>query len=206
MSEEHTLLIQARTGDTFAFDQLHLMVAPAITRFVRRLVGDGQHVEDIVQDVFLTLFKNLEAIDPPEKLRPYLFRVARHRCYDLLRKQGRYNIVSLDDEPVHVRVSFTSQRHTPPDEAAHWLLLQMEVQEAIDRLPEHQRQTLILYSEAELSYAEIADVMDVSIGTVKSRLFHAKKNLRGLLHPETLLAIMQELGDQSTEPEIIKSP
>lgn len=201
MSEEHTLLMEAQEGDTFAFDQLHLTLEPVITRFVRRLVGAGQHVDDIVQEVFFTLFKNLDAIDPPEKLRPYLFRVARHRCYDLLRKQGRYDLLSLDDEPVNVRVSFTSQHSIAPDEATHWLLLQMEVQEAMDQLPEHQRQALILYSEEEMSYAEIAEVMDVSIGTVKSRLFHAKKNLRGLLKPETLLAITQELSDKPTEPE-----
>lgn len=201
MSEEHTLLMEARQGDYFAFDQLHLKLEPIITRFVRRLVGYGQHVEDIVQDVFFTLFKNLEAIDPPEKLRPYLFRVARHRSYDLLRKQGRYDQVSLDDEPINVRVSFTSQNSISPDEATHWLLLQMEVQEAIDQLSEHQRQTLILYSEEDMTYAEIAEVTDVSIGTVKSRLFHAKKNLRGLLKPETLLAITEELSDKQPDPE-----
>lgn len=201
MSEEHTLLMEAQQGDYFAFDQLHLKLEPIITRFVRRLVGYGQHVEDIVQDVFFTLFKNLEAIDPPEKLRPYLFRVARHRSYDLLRKQGRYDQVSLDDEPINVRVSFTSQSSISPDEATHWLLLQMEVQEAIDQLPEHQRQTLILYSEEDMTYAEIAEVTDVSIGTVKSRLFHAKKNLRGLLKPETLLAITEELSDKQPDQQ-----
>jgi RNA polymerase sigma factor (sigma-70 family) len=66
------------------------------------------------------------------------------------------------------------------------------VKEAIDRLPEMQRQTLILYSEEQLSYAEIAVAMDTSIGTVKSRLFHAKKLLRQMLRPETLQALENE--------------
>lgn len=98
-------------------------------------------------------------------------------------------MLSLDDEPAEMRVSFHADKSQPPDEIAHWLLLYLEVQEAIDRLPEHHRQTLILYCEEELSYAEIADVMEINIGTVKSRLYHAKKTLRGLVSPQTLLAI-----------------
>ncbi|MEO1646438.1 MAG: sigma factor-like helix-turn-helix DNA-binding protein, partial [Chloroflexota bacterium] len=60
---------------------------------------------------------------------------------------------------------------------------------------ESQRETLVLYSEEQMSYAEIADVMDCSIGTVKSRLYYAKKNLRGLLNPETVDVLDDEFND-----------
>jgi transposase len=75
------------------------------------------------------------------------------------------------------------------------MLLALEVREAMDQLPESQRQTLILYSEEGLSYTEIADIMDVSIGTVKSRLFYAKKNLRGLIRPATLDVLAEEFSE-----------
>lgn len=194
MSEqaEPALLERAQNGDYDAFDELHVSLEPAIARFVRRLIGPGQEAEDVVQDTFLALFTNLDRIDPPENLRPYVYRIARNRCYDLLRRQGRYEHVSLDDEPASVRISFDLARQNgrpPPDEVTHWLLLNLEVQEAMEKLPENQRQALILYSEEDMTYAEIAEVMEVSVGTVKSRLFHAKKNLRRLLRPETLLAI-----------------
>jgi RNA polymerase sigma-70 factor (ECF subfamily) len=81
-----------------------------------------------------------------------------------------------------------------PEEVAHWLLIQLEVREAIDRLPEMQRQALILYSEEDLSYTEIAAVMETTVGTVKSRLFHAKQTLRRLLRPETLEALDGAFG------------
>lgn len=193
-------LIDAQQGNVIAFDLLHESLQPDITRFVRRLIGyEHLQVEDIVQDTFLTLYTHLQEIDPPEKLRPYLFRVARNRCYDLLRKQGRYEQLSLDDEPVAVRVSFNSQRLSDqPDEVAHWLLLHLEVQEAMEALPETQRQVLILYAEEGFSYSEIAQVLEVSLGTVKSRLHHAKKNLRRLLKPETLLAISDKLAEPET--------
>ena len=203
---EIALLKQARGGglDAFdAFDDLHQRLQPIITRFVRRLIGGGDAVDDIVQDTFLSLYTNMDRIDPPENLRPYLFRIARNRSYDILRKQGRHEYLSLDDDPVSVRVSFDVAGQQPgskPEEAAHWILLNMEVQEAIERLPENQRQALILYSEEQLSYAEIAEVMDVSVGTVKSRIFHAKKNLRGMVRPETLAAIQTEAAQPNGTP------
>ncbi|MEP7291144.1 MAG: sigma-70 family RNA polymerase sigma factor [Chloroflexota bacterium] len=203
---EHELLRLAQQGDGDAFEQLHAALAPGIGRFVRRLVGDGQEAEDVVQDTLLALYLNLNRIEPVEKLRPYVFRIARNRCYDILRRNGRYEEVSIDadnDDPYRVRVSFelADEYTTPPDEVAHWLLLQLEVREAIDDLPELQRQTLMLFAEESLTYAEIAEVMDVSIGTIKSRLFHAKRGLRARMNPETLEAIMEALDEEDEEVE-----
>jgi RNA polymerase sigma-70 factor, ECF subfamily len=194
---EQELLRQAQNGDYDAFEQLHGLLQGPITRFVRRLIGPGQEVEDVVQDTFIAFYTNMHRIQPVENLRPYIFRIARNNCYDILRRQGRYEHLSLDDEPVSVRVSFEhSNRHQPSTEdATHWLLLHLEVQEAMENLPELQRQALILYAEEDMSYAEIAEIMDVSVGTIKSRLFHAKKNLRRLVSPATLRAIKGEFED-----------
>ena len=189
---EHRLLQQAQDGDPDAFEQLQTRLESSIRRFIRRLIGTQDSEDDIVQSVFIALYYNMRHIDPVENLRPYVFRMVRNRCYDELRRQRRYEIVSLDDEP---RLSFTSASDidSQPEEAAHWLLLHLEVKEAIDRLPELQRQTLILFAEEDLSYAEIAMVMDTNIGTVKSRLHHAKKTLRRLLRPQTLQVLEAEL-------------
>ncbi len=189
---EHRLLQQAQDGDPDAFEQLQMRLESSIRRFIRRLIGTQDSEDDIIQSVFIALYYNMRHIDPVENLRPYVFRMVRNRCYDELRRQRRYEIVSLDDEP---RLSFTSASDidSQPEEAAHWLLLHLEVKEAIDRLPELQRQTLILFAEEDLSYAEIAMVMDTNIGTVKSRLHHAKKTLRRLLRPQTLQVLEAEL-------------
>lgn len=191
---EHEYLRQAQAGDYDAYDELHRLLQPALTRFVRRLIGDIRDVEDIVQDTLISLYTHLNNIDPVENLRPYVFRIARNRAYDVLRRQGRGDESSIDDELVQVRVSFNAHKNcVAPEDAAHWMLLHMEVQAAMELLPESQRQALILYSEEEMTYAQIAQVMDVNIGTIKSRLFHAKKNLRGLLKPDTLCAIERYL-------------
>lgn len=193
---ERDLLCRAQRGDYDAFDELYSLLEPSIGRFVRRLIGYGQEAEDIVQDTFIAFYQNLHRVNPEEYVRPYVFRIARNRCYDILRRQGRYEQLSLDDEPTSVRVSFdlSEQNGTPPEDVAHWLLLHLEVQETMEQLPELQRQALILYCEEGMSYAEIAEVMDVSLGTVKSRIFHAKKTLRGLIAPETMQAIQEQLS------------
>lgn len=186
-------LLAAQAGEPGAFEQIYTLLAPEVLRFVRRLLNDDAVCEDIVQDTFLTLFIHLAEMTPPEKLRPYAFRVARNACYDIMRAWGRRGGVSLDDDLAQERIAFALYDEVDaPDELAHWLLLSLEVREAIDRLPELQRQTLILFCEEDMSHAEIAEVMGVSIGTVKSRLFNAKKTLRGLVRPEVLLAIQDE--------------
>ncbi|MCC6801712.1 MAG: sigma-70 family RNA polymerase sigma factor [Anaerolineae bacterium] len=204
---EHELLLRAQGGDDDAFEQLHAALSPGIGRFVRRLIGDGQEAEDVVQDTMMALYLNLNRIEPVEKLRPYVYRIARNRCYDILRRTRRYDEVSIDeddDDPLRVRVSFeiADERATPPDELAHWLLLHLEVREAMDSLPELQRQTLILFADEGLTYAEIAEVMGVNIGTIKSRLFHAKRTLRARLKPETLAAILEGLGADEAESTV----
>jgi RNA polymerase sigma-70 factor (ECF subfamily) len=168
-----------------------------LRRFVRRLIGNSDAEDDIVQDVFVSLYRKLALVDSERGLKPYLYRMARNRSYDELRKQGRYQVYSLDAEPTETYASFETvpDGGEEPEEVAHWLMIQLEVREAMERLPENQRQALILFAEEGLSYAEIAEIMKTSIGTIKSRLFHAKKNLRGLVRPEILEALSTEPGE-----------
>ena len=194
---EQQLLIDAQDGDMTAYEELQRILEPDIRRYVRRKIYDVYAVDDVIQETFLAFYRNLHRIDPPDNLRPYIFRIARNKCYDDLRKlERKSDDVSLDDEPVRMRVSFTEAHHVPkPDDLTHWMLLHLEVQEAIEQLPDNQRETLQLFSEEQLTYAEIAAIMDVSIGTVKSRLYYAKKNLRGFMRPETLSVLDDEFKD-----------
>lgn len=194
---EQELLSEAQEGDLDAYEALQVMLEPDIRRYIQRKVNDPYAVDDVLQETFLSFYQNFHRIDPVENLRPYLFRIARNKCFDDLRKLERNSNVSLDDEPVQMRVSFTQADQQPkPDDLTHWVLLHLEVQEAIEQLPENQRETLQLFSEEQMSYAEIAEIMEVSIGTVKSRLYYAKKNLRGFLRPETISVLDAEFTDE----------
>lgn len=205
---EQALLRDAQHGDIDAYEALQLHLEPDIRRYVRRMIYDPYVVDDVLQEVFIAFYQNMHRIDPVENLRPYIFRIARNKCYDDLRRVERRDDVSLDDDPVQVRVSYTEANHQPkPDDLTHWVLLHLEVQEAMDNLPDTQREALQLFSEEHLTYAEIAAIQDVSIGTVKSRLYYAKKNLRGLLRPETVAVLDDEFSaspareDNEEEPE-----
>lgn len=198
---ERALLLEAQQGDVNAYEDLQLMLQPAIHRFVQRMLTDPMLTEDIVQEVFIKFYQNIGKIDPPENMKAYLYRIARNRCYDELRREGRYESMSLDEEPVELYVSFT-QSHTQqqPDDATYWLLLSIEVREAVDQLPESQRRALILYSDEGMSYPEIAQIEGISLGTVKSRIYYAKKNLRQYLNPDTLDAILSEFQSTVKQP------
>jgi len=107
---ERVLLASAQAGDHEAFATLYAVLTPGLTRFVRRLIGDAQDVDDVTQDTLFALYTHLPTLDPPEKLRPFLFRVARNRCTDILRRQGRYELVSVDlDEDDYGTVRVGSQ-------------------------------------------------------------------------------------------------
>ncbi len=185
---EQALLRQARSGRPAAFARLQQELAPTVRRFIWRLIGQHESADEIVQDVFLALYMNLERIDPVENLRPFLFRIVRNRCYNELRRQGRYKLVSLDGSAHRAGAagSFAVDRSPPPDEVVQWQLLFEEVRAMLERLPEVQRHTVILYAEESFTYAQIAQAMGTTIGTVKSRLHHARRTLRRLVRPESL--------------------
>ena len=190
-SREHELFEGARENNREAFNRLQEILDVSVRRFVRRLVGISEVEDDIVQDAFLALYMNLERLESSEHLRPFLFRVVRNRCYDTLRRRGRFQFVQLEaaSEDSAVDASLLTDRHKQPDEQLHWRLLHSEVQKVINRLPEIQRQAIILYCEENLTYAQIAEAMGTDIGTIKSRIFYGRKNLRKLLKPEILEAL-----------------
>ncbi len=191
-ADENDLLRALQEGDNDAFVALMKRMESPLRRFVRRLIGDSEAGDDIVQDVFFNLYRKSDRIDARRGLRPYLFRMARNRCYDELRRQGRFQTVSLDEEPEGTSFSLAEtlpDPAEPTDELAHWLFIQLVVREAMEKLPENQRQALILYAEEHMSYAEIAVATNTNPGTVRSRLSHARRTLRRLVPPWVLDAL-----------------
>ncbi|MDX2163630.1 MAG: RNA polymerase sigma factor [bacterium] len=191
------------------YTALQAALEPAIRGFVRRLLGangDDLAVDDLVQETFIALYRKLTARDapiPPEAARPYAYGIARNLAYAELRRIERYGLALAADHDQAAEDGFAYgagyavavDPAAMPEETAYWMLLNADVQAAIDRLPEAQRQVLILFCEEGLSYHEIAVIMGVNVGTVKSRLHYAKRALRGLLSAATLHAIDQELSD-----------
>ncbi|MEO0597941.1 MAG: sigma-70 family RNA polymerase sigma factor [Chloroflexota bacterium] len=179
-----TLLDRAQDDDTQAFAEIREQYEPRIRRFASRMIYNSVDVEDIVQNTFIAFYKNLSRITSSEHVRPFLFRVARNLSYDYLRDHYRQEQVTLDKCDYQLSDNLVS-----PEERVHWGMLLDHVRQAIDCLPDLQRETLILYVEEQLTQAEIASVMHTEIGTVKSRLHYARKILQQSLPPDILRPI-----------------
>lgn len=202
-TQEIALLCLAQQGDLLAYEQLQRRLEPLVRRVASRLMGASHDLDDVLQEVWLAFYRHLKRIDPPQNLRPYLFRMVRNRCYDMWRRASPVAF-SLDDEAHEFHLAFDLARDQPSqDDALHWLLLHVQVREAMDKLSAVHRTTLLLYCEDGLSYADISQVTGVSLGTVKSRIFHAKRQLRAFLSAATLGAIEAELGH--TSPATLES-
>lgn len=183
---------EAQSGSHRAFARLHEEVEPCVRWFASRLIG-LPWVDDIVQKTMTALYINIGKIACVDSLLPYVFRVVRNFCYEDLRREGRFNPPPRqrrgqnDEErdPLHVR-----DQNRLADETAGVLELAHEVARALNELPELQREALILFAEGDLTYAQIAEAMHSDIGTIKSRIFSARKNVIKRINPR----VLDELG------------
>jgi RNA polymerase sigma-70 factor, ECF subfamily len=149
------------------WEQLYREVGPSLLGYFRRQPALASAAEDLLQDTFLRAFRRGNCLATPVSPRAYLFGIARHVGIDALRH--RRPVGELAPEAA------------APVEDEDGRLEPMRL--AIDALPEAQREALLLKLHQELSYEEIAVVLDVPIGTVRSRLHHAVRRLRETLNP-----------------------
>ncbi len=186
------------------FERLQAELDPPVRRYIRRLLGvhaDDLAVDDLAQETFIALYRRLTRSGDPLPLgdaKPYTYGIARNLCYEELRRIERFGLALEDDhdqadDAYGIGYTVMADSSQSPENAAYWMLLNTEVQAAINKLPSAQRDALLLYCQAEMSYEEIAETLGVNVGTVKSRLHYAKRMLRGLVSAATVEAI--ESGD-----------
>ena len=176
-----TLLTEMRHGSAGAFEQLYLRHQGPLYRFAVLRCGSAETAADIVQEIFLALLNNSLKFDPTRGvLQGFLFGVARNlvmKQHDAARRYPRINHTASTDEPVD----------DIADSAAGPLerLLASEaadgVRNALQQLAPHYRDVVILYEMHDLSYVEIAQICNIDIGTVRSRLSRARARLVELL-------------------------
>lgn len=146
----------------------------AVFRFAYRLSGTSHDAEDISQQAFLDAQRKLDTLREPERVRGWLFMIVRNLYRRRIRDQATHGEVALEvvSEP-------EGEEH--PDQA----LDSDSLQQVLNSLPEEFRSVLLLFYFREMSYREIAEQLEVPIGTVMSRLSRGKKQLRERLSPES---------------------
>jgi RNA polymerase sigma-70 factor (ECF subfamily) len=165
---DEELMLAFKGGDGLAFRELFDRYKNSIYGYVRRRVNDPGRAEEITQDVFLALVQHRNGYEVRASFRTYLYRIALNRVASEHRKKK-------ENEPLPEDAPATA--NTDPN-------VVQQVREALEQLEPGQREIVMLREYEGLSYDEIAQVLKVPVGTVRSRLFRAKMALRDLLAPQ----------------------
>jgi len=166
------------SGDMTAFEQLVARHQALVAGTVARMLGDNSEVDDVAQQVFVRVWKSAKRYVPRAKFTTWLLKITRNLVFNELRRRKRRSVVSLQHESGEEEMQIEDERSQQPDVSLLESELQGAITSAIAQLPETQRMALVLRRYEELSYEEIADVLDQSVPAVKSLLFRARTELR----------------------------
>jgi RNA polymerase sigma-70 factor (ECF subfamily) len=177
---DRELVVAARAGEVRAFDNLFYRYRNGILRLALAITKDAAYAEEIVVDTFARAYKALERLEPDDSLRPWLYRVAVNLSYNR-RPRRNVTLTSIDDAADEIIVA----EERSPAALAELAELRRVVLECVDRLGPKHKVVVVLHYLNELNLAEIAEIVDCPVGTVKSRLHYALRRLRTHLaaHP-----------------------
>ena len=172
-------------GDLDTFGVLVRRYERELYGYLRRYLGDGTLAEDVFQNTFLQLYVKSGQYERGRPVRPWLYTIATHQAIDAMRRQGRHQAVSLghsrddaEDADSNGLADTPECRGPDPFQCVADLERQEVVRACVEELPDFLRQVLILAYYQGLKYREIADILDIPVGTVKSRLHAALVRLQ----------------------------
>jgi RNA polymerase sigma factor (sigma-70 family) len=180
-AEDVRLMRLVARGDTSAFEKVIERHQALVAGTAARMLGSNSDVEDIAQQVFIRVWKSARRYVPRAKFTTWLLKITRNLVFNELRRAKRRAQVSLQPEPGAEEISLKDETNPAPDASLLEGELQQAIEEAIMQLPESQRMALVLRRYEQLSYEEIAEVLDLSVPAVKSVLFRARTELRARL-------------------------
>src|SRR5438034_3593839 len=180
-AEDVRLMQLVSGGDTSAFEKLIERHQSLVAGTVARMLGSNSDVEDIAQQVFIRDWKSARRYVPRAKFTTWLLKITRNLVFNEMRRTKRRHHVPLQPEPGAEDPPLKDEMNLAPDASLLESELQQVIEEAIQRLPETQRMALVLRRYQQLSYEQIAEVLDLSVPAVKSVLFRARTELRSRL-------------------------
>ncbi|MCS7208013.1 MAG: sigma-70 family RNA polymerase sigma factor [Fimbriimonadales bacterium] len=189
MLTDEQLAARAKAGDASAMEELYLRYRQPVFRVVYRSTRNIDEAEDIVQDVFLKAFERLHTFREQSRFSTWLMRIALNLCTDRARmRQRRQELV--EREAAH-RLAWSHPDAPDPIETTRQNAFHEAFYTALNQLPEHHRQLIILRDLEEMEYEQIAAVLGTSVGAVKLRVMRARRAFKAKLEP--LLRAIGEL-------------
>jgi len=182
---DEELLAQFCLGQTEAFGLLVHRYEKELYGYLQRYLGDKDLADDVFQNTFLQLYTKSGKYETGRPVRPWLYTIATHQAIDALRRNGRHQAVSLDqvredspDGEARSLVEMVEARGSGPMDQAQGSERRERVRASVERLPDFLKQVVLLAYYQGLKYREIADILDIPVGTVKSRLHAALVKLQ----------------------------
>ena len=181
--QELTIIRRVQHGDTEAFSVLVAAYEKNVFNVALQMTGNREDAEDMAQEAFLKAYNSLPSFRGDSKFSSWLYRIVSNVCLDFKRRQSRRPSSSLtveDDEGETLQLDIADESQSP-EALLERKLTREAVRRGLASLPDEQRQILLLREIQGLSYEEIAEAMDLEPGTVKSRIFRARKKLCAFL-------------------------
>lgn len=175
LNEEQVWLEQARRGDQTAFGRLIEAYQRPVYNLAYRMLNNPGEAEEAAQEAFIRAYTRLHTYNPSHKFSTWMLSITSNYCIDLIRKR-RALLLSID-EPLPPHPALMSDGQKGPEAQMEINEQQEMVQSLLQELPEDYREAVVLRYWHELSYEEIAEMMDTSVSAIKSRLFRARRQL-----------------------------
>jgi RNA polymerase sigma-70 factor (ECF subfamily) len=175
---DFALMERIGADDHGAFRTLVERHQNAVIGTVAKMLGSPNDAEDIAQQVFLRIWRHASKYRPDAKFTTYLFTITRNLVFNETRRRGRKKEVSADEREENSHQTIEASPDRQPDAELLHAELQAAVDAAIAALPESQRMAVVLRRYEQLSYEEIATVLELSVSAVKSLLFRARSSLK----------------------------
>lgn len=185
-AEDGVLIDRAQHGDRGAFDSLVRKYEHRAYQYAFRLTTNPEEAADVVADAFVRVFSALQNFKGQSAFTTWLYRILTNCFLDTRKRERSRQTISLESALQTDEGELERQVEDPgptPAEDAEKSERQRTVGAAVDKLPEYQKAMIVMYHAEGLAYEEIADALDLPIGTVKSRLNRARLSLRELLAP-----------------------
>jgi RNA polymerase sigma-70 factor, ECF subfamily len=176
---DEQLITAYRSGDRASFSELVTRYHRELFHFLVRFLGDRAAAEDVFQETFLQIHQSAENFDAQRRFRPWLFTIAANKARDLIRSNARrpssplQATISPGDDESGEFIDLMKSTGESPDEPIQQRELQSKVQQTVLTMPEHLREILLLSYFHQFPYKQISDILDIPLGTVKSRLHAA---------------------------------
>lgn len=184
---EINVMYDLQDGDLSSFEKLVAKHEKTVFNIVYRFLGRTSDADDIAQEVFLRIWRSAHRYKPTAQFTTYLYRITANLCLSNIRRRKRHNIISLETatrgKGTTHHMEMMDENEAEPAEKLGKEEMAEKVRDALTELPENQSMAVILRRYEDLSYKEIAEVMNSSVPAVKSLLSRAREKLREKLEP-----------------------